>query len=99
MNINSLNGVNAYSNIPASTPPVDNSQLQEQNREASRSELDYQARTKQAFEVSITEEARQRLAAQNAENSRQARSEEIDSKDRNTIVPSQNASQIVNIVA
>lgn len=99
MDINSLNGVNAYSNIPGSTPPVDNTQLREQNREAARLALESQNQAKQAFEVSITQEAREKLAAQSTENTQQAQNEISDNVNAKNTMPAHSASQIVNIVA
>lgn len=99
MDINSLNGANAYSNIPASTPQVDNTQLREQNREAARSALESQNQAKQAFEVSITQEAREKLAAQSTENTQKAQNEASGNANAKNTIPSHSASQIVYIVA
>lgn len=69
MDINSLQGSAAYAKISGSTPPVDNTASRNQNIEAANSTLDAQitARAQQAFEVNITEEARERLARENQE--------------------------------
>ncbi|MBU1196661.1 MAG: hypothetical protein KKE62_10355 [Proteobacteria bacterium] len=99
MDINSLNGANAYSNIPGSAPQVDNTQLREQNREAAGSDLESQNRATRAFEVSITQEARAKLAAQTTENTQQAQNEASGSANTRNTMPAHSASQIVNIVA
>ncbi|MCP3872227.1 MAG: hypothetical protein GY699_03610 [Desulfobacteraceae bacterium] len=105
MDINSSQGANAYTSAPNATPPVDNTQLREQNVEASRTELNTEntAAAQRAFEVTITQEAQNRLAAdaalrnQEAVNETQATSTE--NQTNQNAVPPAEANQIVNIVA
>ncbi len=100
MEMNNMQGVNAYTNPPATTPPVDNTQLQDQNLEASRSDLNTESTNaaQKAFEVSITEDA-QRLAAQAAEKSVQTQTTTPEDQAAQNIVPAQVKSQIMDIVA
>lgn len=99
MEINSLQGSAAYTNA-ASAPPVDNTQLKEQNIEASRTELDSQsaAAVQDAYQVTLTREA-QDLQNQEA-NEQQVQSQQAQTQGNE---PEQareyEASTIVNIVA
>jgi hypothetical protein len=70
MDINSLQGSAAYANTLNATPPVENTQTREQNLAASTARLDEQTTraAQQAFEVNITQEARDRLARETEEN-------------------------------
>lgn len=111
MEINNLQGVNAYTNSPDSTQSTDTALHRRQNLEAARTDLNT-ANTdaaKQAFEVNITEEARERLAARKAQDAELERTEEAhlrenqavenDAPSSQSIVPTHESSQIVNIVA
>ena len=100
MEMNNMQGVNAYTNPPGTTPPVDNTQLQDQNRAASRSDLNTENTNaaQQAFEVSITRDA-QKLAAEAAEESAQTQTTTPEDQAAQNIVQAQGKSQIVNIVA
>ena len=64
MDINSLRGISAYANTP--TPPVDQTLLQNQNIEASRTELTKESvnAAQEAFKVTITEEAQDKMASE-----------------------------------
>ena len=98
MEMNNMQGINAYTNPPATTPQVDNTQLRDPNRAASNSDLNMENTNaaQKAFEVSITEDAK-RLAAQASEKSTQTTTPE-DQAAQN-IVPAQVKSQIMDIVA
>ncbi|MBU1340738.1 MAG: hypothetical protein KKE44_24305 [Proteobacteria bacterium] len=101
MEINSLQGAAAYANVPNATPPVDNTRLREQNVEASRTDLNTEntQAAQQAFEVTLTREAQDRLAAQKAEASNAAQTQPPENQNNGTIAQTYETSQIVNIVA
>ena len=101
MDINSLQGANAYTNVPEATPPVDNTLLRNQNVEASRTDLREESTNaaQKAFEVSITQEAQDRLAAEAAEKPTETRTATPENQNNQDIVPAHEVSQIVNIVA
>ncbi len=69
MDINNLQGPATYSRSLEKTSQVDNEQIREQNLEASRTELNSENSNtaKKAFEVTITQEAQDKPAVQNAE--------------------------------
>ncbi len=109
MEINNLSGAAAYTNTLTGTPPVEDTQLRDQNIEAARTEIDSQAAgtVQEAFEVTLTQEAQNRLAedAEVAEPPEEAQTEEPvqalppEVPENSNLVPANNASQIVNIVA
>ncbi|MFH2093557.1 MAG: hypothetical protein ABIJ31_14450 [Pseudomonadota bacterium] len=109
MEINNLQGAAAYTNTSSASLPVNNTNVQDQNIQASRTELDTQnARAVQeAFKVSFSQEAqnlqteaatKQESAAQ-AKRQEQARMQTAVTQNGNTIVSASQASQIINIVA
>lgn len=106
MNINSLQGVHAYTNAPNATPPINNT-LRTQNVEASRTDLTTENTTaaREAFEVNITQEAQDRLAAQTAEAPEipeapeETQTTTPENQTNQTIATAREESQIVNIVA
>lgn len=100
MEMNNMQGVNAYTNPPGTTPQVDSTQLRAQNSAASKSDLNTENTNaaQQAFEVSITEDAK-RLAAEAAEESAQTQTTTPEDQAAQNIVPAQVKSQIMNIVA
>ncbi len=100
MNINSVQGANAYTNVQNTTPPVDTAQLRDQNLEASRTELNQESTTaaQQAFEVTITQEA-QRLSAETNEESAEVAAQQLEDQNNSNTEPAHETSQIVNIVA
>ena len=104
MEINNLNASSAYTNASTANPPVHNTQLREQNIEASNAQLDRSTANaaQQAFEVTITQEA-QNLQAQNAQQTEaavlEAQAQTEQPQNQEDAVPSNKASQIVNIVA
>ncbi len=100
MDINSLQGTTAYTNTPGTTRRIDNAELREQNVKAAKTDLkteDANAAQK-AFEVSITEKARERQASEEAKEAREAKAEAEMQNNRNT-EQAHETSQIVNIVA
>jgi hypothetical protein len=100
MDINSIQGANAYSAVPNTAPPIDNSQLRDQNLEGSRTGLNSDnTAAQQAFEVNITEEAQQRLASENSEETQQAAQLPAEQSDTQNSAQPYETSQIVNIVA
>ena len=66
MDISNVQGFNAYTANKPATPPVDNALLQNQNREAAQTDLTQEniQAAQQAFEVDITREARDLMAAE-----------------------------------
>ncbi|MCD4722643.1 MAG: hypothetical protein K8S13_22715 [Desulfobacula sp.] len=97
MEINSLQGANAYTNLPNAATPLDNSALRDQNLEASGTKLDAESTNaaQKAFEVTITPEAQDKLAAEPAET--QATTPE--NQTRQNIVSAHETNRIVNIIA
>ncbi len=100
MDISNINGSNAYTANKSTTPPVDNSLLENQNREAAKADLNQEtSRTaQQAFEVNITQEAQDKLAAEATPPPAQAASDKEPEPDQSPTT-TQEARQIVNIVA
>ncbi len=105
MNINSVQGANAYTNVQNTTPPVEDTQLKEENLEASRTELNNEntAAAQQAFEVNITQEAQQLNAENNVETVQPAaqpiENQTTENQANQTTATAHETSQIVNIVA
>ncbi len=107
MNINGVQGANAYTNVQNTTPPVD--KLREQNLEASRTELNNEntAAAQQAFEVTITQEAQQLSAKSNEAAPEVATQQAVqpiedqptENQANSDTEPVHETSQIVNIVA
>ncbi len=98
MDINSIQGANAYA---SSTRPVAESNLvQDQNREAAQADLNQESTraVQEAFEVSITPEAREQQAAA-SEETEEALLPEPAQAATESQAPAQQPSQIVNIVA
>ena len=92
MEINSLQGATAYTNVPNTTPQVDKTVLPSQNPETSTVNLNTEKATngQNAFEVSITQEAQDKLAAQTTTPEDQS---------NQTRKPALETNRIVNIVA
>jgi hypothetical protein len=107
MEINSLQGAAAYINASSANSPVDNTQVRDQNIEASRTDLDTRSTTtaQEAFEVTITQEARNLQAEAATEQTTAVAPPEgppaqpAETPSNNTVVQASQASQIVNIVA
>ncbi|NOX35509.1 MAG: hypothetical protein GXP56_17565 [Deltaproteobacteria bacterium] len=100
MDINSLQGASAYANTPNTTFPVNNT-LQDQNLEASKTDLNTQSTNaaQKAFEVSITREAQDRLATETSEKPAETQASAPENQTEQNIASAQKQSQIVNIVA
>ncbi len=101
MEITNSQGSAAYANAPGTTPPVDNTLLQDQNRKASQADLntDSTAAAQKAFEVNISPEARNRLSVQGTEEPAQTQAAAPEDQTNQTIAQAHEQSQIVNIVA
>lgn len=101
MDINSLQGANAYTSVPNATPPVENTLLRDQNLEASRADLTAEIidSAQKAFKVTITPEAQDRLAAQTTEEPTETQTTTPENQTNQNIIPAHERSQIVNIVA
>jgi hypothetical protein len=96
MDINSLKGISAYA-----TPPVDQTLVQNQGREASRTELakENTADAQKAFEVNISEKAQEKMAFEaNQEKLKTQSAPSVDQGQQN-VAKAYEASRIVNIVA
>lgn len=98
MDINALQGSNAYTANQLTPPPVEDSLAKRQNREITDQRQDNTQSSRQAFEVTITQEAQARLAAEKLTISA---TQDTAPGRRPSAVPgsAQEASQIVNIVA
>jgi len=91
LEINNLQGLSAYTNSPNTTPPADNSALRDKNLEAAKAaDLNQESTTaaQKAFEVTITPEAQDKLAAETTED-----------QNNQNIKPAQETNRILNIVA
>ncbi|MCD4674460.1 MAG: hypothetical protein K8S18_00480 [Desulfobacula sp.] len=101
MDINSLQGANAYTSVPNATPPVENTQLRDQNLEASKTDLREESANaaQKAFEVNITRQAQDKLAAEATEESVETQTTTPENQTNQNIIPAHERSQIVNIVA
>lgn len=102
MDINNIQGSNAYS-APKSPPvPVDDTLLRNQNRESAQGDLSQESTRaiQEAFDVRITQEARERQAAEKTAPAPLPAEgpEKSTGPDQGTLQAS-NASQIINIVA
>lgn len=100
MDINSLNGSSAYTNIPNGSPPVENTRLQEQNTEASITDRNAETSTgaPKAFEVTLSPEALDRQAAESAA-APTSTPQPLDNQINQNMEPAVTANRIVNIVA
>jgi hypothetical protein len=65
MDISNIQGFSAYTANKSATPPVDNTLAQNQNKDAAQTTLNQESAqaAQQAFEVNITPEARDLMAA------------------------------------
>ncbi len=102
MDINTIQGSNAYS-APKSTPvPVDDTLLRNQNREAARADLSQESTRaiQEAFDVRITQEARDRQAAEKtSQTPLQAEGPERGTRPDPGTLQASNARQIIDFVA
>ncbi len=96
MDINSIQGANAYA---ATRPVAESNVVQEQNQEAAQTDLNQESTraVQEAFEVNITQEAREQQAAA-SEETEETRPERAQVAAESQ-TPAQQPSQIVNIVA
>lgn len=103
MEINSLQGANAYTNALETTPPTNDARLRDQNLEASRTDLNTESAqaAQKAFEVELTQEAQDRMATERTQEQTrtQAQTTAPENQTDQNPVPTQEQSQIVNIVA
>ncbi len=97
MDISNINASNAHTTHESAKPPVDSSLLKAQNQEAPETNQSRETSRRQAFEVNITQEAQDLLAAQAAEPSRETPLSDNGSGQNQSTA--QAARQIVNIVA
>ena len=101
MDINSLRGVSAYTNTQT-TPPVDQTTLQNQNLEASKTGLTKESANaaQKAFEVTITEEAKTKMASETRPAISETQSAPPPSdQGAQSVAKAYETNQIVNIVA
>lgn len=101
MDINSLQGATAYTNVPNTTPQVDKTVLPSQNPETSTADLNTENATngQNAFEVNITQEAQDRLAAETSEDQTNIQTTTPDDQNNQNPKPAHETNRIVNIVA
>jgi hypothetical protein len=101
MEINNMQGAKAYANPPGTTPPVDNVQVQNQKLEATKTDINSEnvITANKAFEVSITPEARDTLAAQTSKEPAETQTKIPEDQAAKNIKLTHEKSQIVNIVA
>ena len=101
MDINSLYGATAYTNVPKATPPVDNTQVQNQNLDVSRTDLSQESAgaTQKAFEVTITPEAQDRMATATTQEPAETQTPIPENQNNQSIPPAQEATRLINIVA
>lgn len=92
MDITNIDASNAYAAKESAKPPIDSTLLKNQNQEVSESNLNQESTRQNAFEVNITQEAQDRLAAQPTPPPAPEASDQ-------SPVAAQKAAQIVNIVA
>lgn len=101
MDMSSLKGVSAYTNTRNTTPPVDQAQLQNQNLEALKTgQAKENANAAQkAFEVSLTEEAREKMASEASQEKLKTQSSAPVDQGGQGAAKAYETSRIVNIVA
>jgi hypothetical protein len=94
MDINSIQGANAYANT---RPVAESNVVQEQNQEAAQTDLNQESTraVQEAFEVNITQEAREAAAGETEETQLPEPAQAAAAEQ----TPAQQPSQIVNIVA
>ena len=101
MDINSLQGATAYTNVPNTTPQVDKTVLPSQKPEASTADPNTENTTNglNAFEVNITQEAQDRLAAETNKDQTNIQTTIPGDQDNLNTKPAHETNRIVNIVA
>ena len=105
MDISNINGANAYTANKPASQPIENSPLRNEPKQALETNLNQEAApAPQAFEVNITQEAQDRLAAEatpppvKTEPDQNIRADQAPKPDQNPVA-TQEARQIVNIIA
>jgi hypothetical protein len=103
MDISNINAANAYTTNESVKPPVDSTLLKGQDPKIPEADLNQKTERQPAFEVDITREAQDRLAAQTTQPSMGTPISDKDSDDASgrsqSPATAQEARQIVNIVA
>ncbi len=102
MDINSLKGASAYMNPLTPTGPVDQTMLQNQTSEASKADpaKENAGAAQTAFQVTITNEARERMTSEaKPETSERQSTPPPSSQGSQGVAKAYETSQIVNIVA
>ncbi|MCG8632531.1 MAG: hypothetical protein MI863_01820 [Desulfobacterales bacterium] len=97
MEINNIHGANPYANA---RPAAESNLVQEQNQEAAQADLNQESTraVQEAFEVNITQEAREQQAAASEEAEETQLPEPVQAAAAEQ-EPARQPSQIVNIVA
>jgi hypothetical protein len=101
MDISNINASTAYTANESAKSPVDNTQLKTQETKPPETDPSQETMRQQAFEVNITQEAQDRLAAEAAQSAMETPMPDKTSGDGSDQSQStaQEARQIVNIVA
>ncbi len=109
MEINSSQAANAYTTAPNTTPAVDNANLKVQSTEPVQTDLNTENENtaQKPFEVNITQEARDRLAAEATQEQVEVQTDALaeeqipqpEPRTEEAPATAQETSQIVNIVA
>jgi hypothetical protein len=103
MDISNINASNAYITNESAKPPVDSTLLKDQNQETKNSDTSQKTDRQPAFEINITQEAQDLLAAETTQPSMGTPMSGKDSDDASgqsqSPATAQEARQIVNIVA
>lgn len=103
MDISNINASKAYTTNESAKPPADSPLLKNQNQATPEANLNQDTARQQAFEVTITQEAQDRLAAEATQPYIKTPVSDNDSGDgsdqRQSPAAAQEARQIVNIVA
>jgi hypothetical protein len=103
MDISNINASNAYTTNESVKPPVDSTLLKAQDPKTPEADLNQKTASQQAFEVNITQEAQDLLAAEATQPSIETPLSDNTSDDESgqsqSPATAQEARQIVNIVA
>ncbi|OGR21158.1 MAG: hypothetical protein A3J85_01235 [Desulfobacula sp. RIFOXYA12_FULL_46_16] len=101
MDINSLNGVSAYTNTQNTTPPVDQTLLQNQTREVSKTDpaKENANASQKAFEVNISEKAQEKMAFEANQEKLKTQSAPSVNQGGQSVAKAYETSRIVNIIA
>lgn len=99
MDISNINASNAYTTNESVKPSVDSTPLKVQDSKNPEADLNQKTSSQQAFEVNITQEARDLLAAESTQPSMKNNTSSEESGQSQSPATAQEARQIVNIVA